>query len=102
MKEAGYKPRTYREWSKDKDLVSFTVVVKETDLYIRARRALKKKALDEVVKQRALLEGILPAILVPTALEPFAVGSDAPRIVREMARHPRRWAWDPWQPWPEL
>lgn len=86
MKQPGYKPRTYREWSKDRDLVSFTVVVKETDLYIRARRVLRKKALDEVVKQRALLEGYIarhPGFL--TALDPFAVGADAPRIVREMA-----------------
>ena len=62
------------------------MVVKETDLYIRVRRVLRKKALDEVVKQRALLEGYIarhPGFL--TALEPFAVGSDAPRIVREMA-----------------
>jgi len=86
MKEPGYKSRSYRAWSKDTDLVSFTVVVKETDLYIRARRVLRKKALDEVLKQRALLEGYIarhPGFL--TALEPFAVGVDAPRIVREMA-----------------
>ncbi len=86
MKEPGYKPRFYREWSKDADLVSFTVVVKETDLFIRARRNLRKKALDEVLKQRALLEGYItrhPGFL--TSLEPFAVGDDAPLIVREMA-----------------
>jgi len=86
VKEPGYKPRSYRLWSKDRDLVSFTVAVKETDLFIRAGRTLRKKALDEVVKQRTLLEGYIarhPGFL--TALEPFAVGVDAPRIVREMA-----------------
>jgi ApbE superfamily uncharacterized protein (UPF0280 family) len=86
MKEPGYKPRFYRFWSKDTDLVSFNVVVKETDLYIRARRNLRKKALDVVLKQRALLEGYIdrhPGFV--TALVPFPVGVDAPQIVREMA-----------------
>jgi hypothetical protein len=86
MKEPGYKPRFYRFWSKDTDLVSFNVVVKETDLYIRARRNLRKKALDVVLKQRALLEGYIarhPGFV--TTLVPFPVGADAPLIVREMA-----------------
>jgi len=86
MKQPGYEPRFYREWSKDTDLVSFTVTVKETDLYIRARRNLRKKALDEVLKHRALLEGYItrhPGFL--TALGPYTVGDDAPLIVREMA-----------------
>jgi hypothetical protein len=86
MKEPGYKPRFYRYWSKDTDLVSFSVIVKETDLFIRARRNLRKKALDVVLKQRGLLEGYIarhPGFL--TALEPFPVASDAPLIVREMA-----------------
>lgn len=86
MKEPGYKPRFYRFWSKDTDLVSFNVVVKETDLYIRARRNLRKKALDVVLKQRALLEGYIarhPDFV--TTLVPFPIGADAPLIVREMA-----------------
>ena len=86
MKEPGYKPRFYRFWSKDTDLVSFNVVVKETDLYIRARRNLRKKALDAVLKQRALLEGYIarhPGFV--TTLVPFPVDADAPLIVREMA-----------------
>ena len=86
MKEPGYKPRFYRFWSQDNDLVSFNVMVKETDLFIRARRNLRKKALDVVIKQRALLEtyiGRHPGFV--TALEPFAVVVDAPFIVKEMA-----------------
>jgi ApbE superfamily uncharacterized protein (UPF0280 family) len=86
MKEPGYKPRFYRFWSQDKDLVSFNVTVKETDLFVRARRNLRKKALDTVLKQRALLEGYIkrhPGFV--TALEPFAVSIDAPFIVKEMA-----------------
>jgi len=81
-----YQPRHYRLWSKDKDLVSFNVVVKETDLFIRARRNLEKKAREAVLKQRDLLEGYIARYpRFATALEPFPVGDDAPDIVREMA-----------------
>jgi uncharacterized protein len=80
-----YEPRYYRDWSKDRDMVSFNVMVKETDLYIRARRDFKKKALEIVQRQRALLENYItrhPGFL--TALEPFPVGDDAPAIVKVM------------------
>lgn len=86
MKTPGFQPRYYREWSKGNDLVSFNVVVKETDLYIRAQRNLKQKAFEVVQKQRALLENYInrhPGFL--TALEPFPIGNDAPAIVKIMA-----------------
>ena len=82
-----YEPRSYRHWIRDKDLVSFNVVVKETDLYVRARRNLKRKALKAVLKYRSSLEKYIdrnPAFLI--ALKPFPVGEDAPHIVKEMAR----------------
>ena len=85
MKTPDYQPRYYRDWSKDRDLVSFNVVVKETDLYIRARRLLKDKAFEIVQRQRALLENFItrhPGFL--TALTPFPVGDEAPAIVRTM------------------
>jgi ApbE superfamily uncharacterized protein (UPF0280 family) len=86
MKKPGYQPRFYRFWGKDTDLVSFNVVVKETDLYILARRNLRKKALDVVLKQRALLEGYITHHHgFVTALTPFLVDADAPHIVKEMA-----------------
>lgn len=81
-----YQPRLYRLWTKEKDLVSFNVVVKETDLFVLARRNLRRKALAVVIKQRALLEKYIeryPAFV--TALEPFPVEEDAPHIVKEMA-----------------
>ena len=81
-----YQPRFYRHWIKDKGLVSFTVVVKETDLYVRARRNLKRKTLKAVLKYRALLEGYIerhPEFL--TALEPLLVAENAPQIVKAMA-----------------
>jgi ApbE superfamily uncharacterized protein (UPF0280 family) len=86
-----YQPRTYRHWVKDKNLVSFNVVVKETDLYIRARANLKQKALKLVLKYRELLEKYIerhPSFL--TSLEPLAIGDDAPKIVIEMAESARK------------
>ena len=47
----GYEPRFYRDWSQDKDLISFTVVVKESDLYVRATRNLSRKALRVLLKK---------------------------------------------------
>jgi len=87
LKSATYQPRTYRQWSRDKNLVSFSVTVKETDLYICARRNLKAKSVKAIVKHRAPLEEYIrehPLFL--TTLEPYSVEEDAPIIVREMAK----------------
>jgi len=81
-----YQPRTYRYWVKGRDLVPFNVTVKETDLYIRASKNLKSKALRLVNKYREALENYIgrhPSFL--TSLEPIPVGDDAPRIVKLMA-----------------
>ncbi|MDH5695646.1 MAG: UPF0280 family protein [Dehalococcoidia bacterium] len=86
-----YEPRTYRHWIKDRDLVSFNVVVKETDLFIRASTNLKRKALKLVLKYRGMLEKYIerhPSFL--TSLEPVTIGNDAPRIVSEMAESARK------------
>ena len=80
-----YEPRTYRHWIKDKDLVSFNIVVKETDLYIRASRNLERKALKIVLKYRSKLERYIeqhPTFL--TSLKPLPVDEKAPLIVKEM------------------
>ena len=85
MKTPDYQPRYYRDWSKDRDLVSFNVVVKETDLYIRARKNYGDKAFEIVQRQRAALENYIachPGFL--TALVPFPVSADAPAIARSM------------------
>jgi ApbE superfamily uncharacterized protein (UPF0280 family) len=82
----GYETRFYRDWSRDRDLISFTVAVKESDLYVRATRNLGRKAMKVLLKHRAALEeyiGRRPEFL--TTLEPFAVGPDAPLIVKTMA-----------------
>ncbi len=81
-----YEPRTYRHWVKGKDLVSFNVVVKETDLYVRASRNLKRKTLKLVIKYRDTLERYIerhPSFL--TSFEPIHTGDDAPRIVKLMS-----------------
>jgi len=82
-----YEPRTYRHWIKASDLVSFDVVAKQTDLYIRARRNLKSKALTSLLKHRASLERYIehhPLFL--TTLKPYQAEKDAPVIVKEMAK----------------
>ena len=80
-----YEPRTYRHWVKGKDLLSFNVVVKETDLCIRATKNLKSKTLKLVLKYRDTLERYIerhPSFL--TSHEPLPIGDDAPRIVKSM------------------
>ena len=86
-----YQPRTYRHWVKDNDLVSFQVVLKETDLFLRAQSNLKRETLRAIQECRASLERYVefhPSFL--TALEPIAVAEDAPEIVREMAEAGQR------------
>jgi len=81
-----YEPRFYRFWSADKDLVSFNVTVKETDLYVRARRDLQSETRETVVKERAALEDYIkhhPGFSV--AMTPYPIEDDAPGIVREIA-----------------
>jgi ApbE superfamily uncharacterized protein (UPF0280 family) len=81
-----YQPRTYRHWVRGNDLVSFEVMVKETDLYIRARSDLKSKASELVRKYRSMLEEYIEGHpLFLTSLEPLAVEKDAPPLVTEMA-----------------
>ena len=86
-----YEPRTYRHWIKGKDLISFNVVVKETDLYIRASTNLRRKAYKLVLKYRHTLERYIeryPAFL--TSLESLSVGDDAPHIVKAMSEAAER------------
>ncbi len=81
-----YQPRTYRHWVKDRSLIAFTVTVKETDLYIRARRHLEAEALASVLRHRTPLEEYIsrhPDFL--HTLKPIAVDEAAPSIVKEMA-----------------
>jgi ApbE superfamily uncharacterized protein (UPF0280 family) len=82
-----HEPRFYRHWIKDSGLISFSVVVAQTDLYIRSRRNLKDKALNSVLKHRSSLEAYIgrhPFFL--TTLESYKAEAEAPALVKEMAR----------------
>jgi ApbE superfamily uncharacterized protein (UPF0280 family) len=82
-----HEPRFYRHWIKDSGLISFNVVVEQTDLYIRSRRNLKDKALNSVLKHRGSLEAYIgrhPFFL--TTLDSYEAEAKAPAIVKEMAR----------------
>ena len=81
-----YEPRTYRHWVRDKDLVSFDVMVEETDLHIRALTNLEHEAHTAVIKYRDILKRYIeqhPVFL--TSLEPVSVAADIPALIKEMA-----------------
>jgi len=86
-----FEPRTYRHWVTGNDLVSFNIVEKETDLYVRASKNLKRRTSKLVSKYRSMLEKYIerhPQFL--TSLEPLPVTKNAPHIVRAMSESARR------------
>lgn len=86
-----FEPRTYRHWINGADLVDAVVMVKETDLYIRAQRNLEEEAKASILKYRAYLEEYIktnPHFLA--ALNPIEVADGAPDIVVEMAGAARK------------
>jgi ApbE superfamily uncharacterized protein (UPF0280 family) len=81
-----YQPRTYRNWVKNKDLISFNVIVEETDCYISATAHLESKARKSILKYRSILKKYISTHpLFLTTLEPLPVETDAPIIVKAMA-----------------
>jgi len=85
-----YQPRTYRCWIKDDDLVSFSVTVKETDLYVRAASNLEAETIESVIRHRTPLEEYIKSHpLFHHSLEPCSVEEDAPAIVRSMKQAAR-------------
>jgi len=82
-----YEERTYRNSVKTDDLVNFEVIVKETDLLIRAERDLTREARDSILKYRHQLEtyiGLHPEFV--ESLSPLDEDPYAPELVREMIR----------------
>jgi hypothetical protein len=82
-----YEKRTYRNLVKTDDLIKFQVIVKETDLLVRADRDLSKETREAVLKYRHQLETYIA--MNPEfqkSLLPLAEDSYAPEIVREMVR----------------
>ena len=81
-----YQPRTYRQWVRGEGLVSFRVVLGETDLYIRASTDLSAIARDSVARHRNILESYIKEHpTFATSLVPLDAAADAPPIVRDMA-----------------
>ncbi len=85
MKKQGYQPRAYRHWIESKDLVSFTVTIKETDLYISATSNLQRKAERIVLKYREQLEQyIMKNPEFQSSLKPLPVPAGVPLIIKDM------------------
>ena len=94
-----YQPRTYRSQQTSPDLVSFTVSVKETNLFVSAKVDLERKTHRLTLKYRSILEKYIADIRFSDL--PYTVGleSDAPLIV-ETWRKPRQSRCGPWFQWP--
>ena len=85
-----YSERTYRNKVSDDNLTSFHVIVRETDLYIRADRNLSDVALRSVYKYRGFIESYIkqhPDFL--TSLKPIDDNKLAPPIIEDMLRTSR-------------
>ncbi len=84
---AVYDDRFYRSWSKSKDLVSFEITVKETDLFISADKDLSAQAESAVKEIREDIERYIK--LYPrfkTSLTPLPDDKKAPLVIRRMLK----------------
>ncbi len=80
-----YGERFYRERMWAKGLVSFQVVVKETDLHISANQNLKEKAEEALQRCRRDIENFISLHpIFGTTFEPYRVPDSAPLIVKSM------------------
>lgn len=81
-----FEPRTYRRAVEPSGLVTFEVVVRETDLQIAARSDLSALATELAEEARAQIEGFISNHpFFAETFAPFEVPGEAPAIVREMA-----------------
>ncbi len=82
-----YQPRTYRNYTKPDDLVSFKVAVLQTDLFISADNELKKEAESSIRRLRGDVEGYISRYPeFATTLIPVAHDKKAPSVVKNMIR----------------
>ena len=85
-----HEERTYRDLVKTDDLVKFEVIVKETDLLIRADKDLSRETRESVLGYRRQLETYIAMnpefekSLVPLRDDPYA-----PEIIQQMIRTSR-------------
>lgn len=81
-----YQPRIYRNWVGVRDLITYRVIVEESDCLISTRTPLENKARRAIVKYREILKKYIATHpLFLTSLEPVKVEIDAPVIVKAMA-----------------
>ncbi|MEO0225750.1 MAG: UPF0280 family protein [candidate division WOR-3 bacterium] len=86
MKSKKFQPRFYRSICQHGELVNFDVVIKETDLLIRANSDLSAQATASLRKYRNDIEKyILIDQNFLTSLTPVQVSQSAPEIVQAMA-----------------
>jgi len=79
-------PTAYRKLVKNKDLVSFEVTVKETNILFSAERLLRKETVESIVRHRRYLESYIERHpLFQTTLKPYPVTKSMPPIIRSMA-----------------
>ncbi|MDH4140392.1 MAG: UPF0280 family protein [Coriobacteriia bacterium] len=82
-----YEPRTYRRAVAPEGLISFEVVIKETDLHISSQRELADLAEDLVVRSRWDIEEFIRTHpYFGETFAPIDVPEDAPPIVARMAQ----------------
>ena len=81
-----YQSRTYRNLLHKDNLISFSVVVKETDLFVHALKPLKDITKELILKHRGYIEAYIkryPDFV--QALKPWHVRGPAPAIINDMA-----------------
>ncbi|MBM4341073.1 MAG: UPF0280 family protein [Deltaproteobacteria bacterium] len=82
-----YQERTYRNIVRTDDLVQFKVIVKETDLLIRAKKDLSQEAKESVIKYRNQLETYIAINpIFEKSLIPVEEAPHVPEIIEEMIR----------------
>src|SRR4030042_2713491 len=82
-----YIHRTYRNFDENEKLIPFQVSIKETDLYLKARKNLEKEALELASLYRGHIENyILSHPAFEKNLVPLPYDDYAPLIVKELLR----------------
>jgi len=96
MKTKSYQPRTYRTICQHGQLVNFNVMVKESDLLIRATRDLSKEALEILQRFRNEIDNyIVTDQNFLNSLVPIEVPKSAPETIKAMARSSTRFGVGP-------
>jgi len=85
-----YRERTYRNRISKRDLVSFEVKIKETDLYISADSDCRDAAIESVHRHREFIEAYIrqnPPFI--NSITPVETDEFAPAIIKEMTEASR-------------